>query len=78
MQARYDTKLLPVGMRATGYRVSILSEPDMGTLGRFVISFALPALIFRAMSERDLGEIFDIGVSWAAPSQFLPDLRFRI
>jgi len=49
---------------ALGYiavRLSILSEPDMGALGRFVISFALPALIFRAMSERDLGEIFDIG-----------------
>lgn len=49
---------------ALGYisvRLSVLSEPDMGALGRFVISFALPALIFRAMSERDLGEIFDIG-----------------
>lgn len=49
---------------ALGYiavRLSILSEPDMGALGRFVIGFALPALIFRAMSDRDLGEIFDIG-----------------
>ncbi|SFY45901.1 hypothetical protein SAMN04244548_05407 [Paracoccus pantotrophus] len=42
-------------------RLSALSELDMGALGRFVISFALPALIFRAMAERDLGEIFDIG-----------------
>ncbi|RDW11907.1 AEC family transporter [Paracoccus thiocyanatus] len=42
-------------------RLSVLSELDMSALGRFVISFALPALIFRAMAERDLGEIFDIG-----------------
>lgn len=51
--------LITVGYIAV--RLSALSETDMGALGRFVIGFALPALIFRAISERDLGEIFDIG-----------------
>ncbi len=34
---------------------------DMRSLGRFVVQVALPALIFNAVSKRDLGQIFNAG-----------------
>jgi malonate transporter and related proteins len=42
-------------------RLSVFSSFEISSLGKFVIYFALPALIFRAMSERSLTEIFNIG-----------------
>lgn len=49
---------------ALGYgsvRASVFSELEMGTFATYVLNFALPALIFRAVSERSLGEILDLG-----------------
>lgn len=49
---------------ALGYvsvRTSVFSETDMDTFGKYVLNFALPALIFRAVSERNVGEIFNVG-----------------
>ncbi len=49
---------------AAGYlsvRLGIFSSSEMGTLGKFVVNFALPALIFRAVSTRAIGEIAELG-----------------
>ncbi|MFD1795041.1 AEC family transporter [Paracoccus aurantiacus] len=49
---------------ATGYlavRSGKFTAGEMATLGKFVVAFAIPALIFRALSSRPLGEIFDAG-----------------
>lgn len=42
-------------------RLSWFSADDMSILGKYVVNFALPALIFRAISGRALGEIVDAG-----------------
>ena len=38
----------------------IFSKPDMRVLGTYVIKFALPALIFTALSQRPVSEILDL------------------
>ena len=48
---------------ALGYvsvRLSLFSPDDMRVFGKFVVNFALPALVFRAVSGRNLGEILDV------------------
>jgi malonate transporter len=40
-------------------RFGLFSKPDMRVLGRFVINFCLPALIFNALSKRPLGEVLN-------------------
>lgn len=40
-------------------RYGLFSKPDMRVLGRFVINFCLPALIFNALSKRPLGEVLN-------------------
>lgn len=42
-------------------RGGLFSSGDMTVLGRFVVNLALPALIFRAISTRSLGEIANTG-----------------
>lgn len=49
--------IIAVGWLAT--RGGLLSPDQVRGLGRFVITFALPALVFRALSQRPLAEIFD-------------------
>jgi malonate transporter len=47
---------------AVGYGVvrgGVFSPEQVRGLGRFVITFALPALVFRSLSQRPLAEIFD-------------------
>jgi hypothetical protein len=49
---------------ALGYvsvKTSAFSEIDMETFGKYVVNFALPALIFQAVSEHDVREILNIG-----------------
>ena len=40
-------------------RSGVFEPPDMRVLGRFVINFSLPALLFRAISQRPLGEVLN-------------------
>jgi len=47
--------LLGIGFAAV--RSGLLTRADMRALGVFVINFALPALLFKAMSQRSLGEL---------------------
>lgn len=49
---------------AVGYLAvlrKIFSGADLRVLGQYVINFALPALIFRAVSGRDLSEVLNAG-----------------
>jgi malonate transporter len=49
---------------ALGYlavRFKMFSPQDLRVFGKYVLNFALPALIFRAVAGRDLGEILDPG-----------------
>ncbi|CDM23018.1 AEC family transporter [Castellaniella defragrans] len=42
-------------------RLGFFSKDDVRVLGRFVIQLALPALLFKALAERSLDEIFNLG-----------------
>ncbi|MGQ9368251.1 AEC family transporter [Azospirillum sp. ST 5-10] len=49
---------------AAGYgavRLGALSKPDVRVLGKLVVGFALPALLFRSLSQRPLAEIMNTG-----------------
>ena len=50
--------LIAIGFGAV--RLRILAAPELRVLGVFVISFALPALLFKALSQRPLGELIDV------------------
>lgn len=52
----------------TGYlaaRLGPLRGRDARVLGVFVIDFALPALLFRALSQRPLGQLLHVDLLWA-------------
>jgi predicted permease len=40
-------------------RFGIFSKTDMRALGTFVVKFALPALVFTALSQRPVNQILD-------------------
>ncbi|MFV0296408.1 MAG: AEC family transporter [Hyphomicrobiaceae bacterium] len=50
-----------IGIGYLSVRLALFSPAEMGTLGKFVVNLALPALIFRAISSRPVGEIADPG-----------------
>ena len=41
-------------------RMGLFAKADMRVIGKFVINLALPALLFKAISERPLAEIFNL------------------
>lgn len=41
-------------------RLGLFSKADMRVFGRYVINLALPALLFKALSQRSLGEILNL------------------
>ncbi|WP_394789955.1 AEC family transporter [Rhodoferax sp.] len=41
-------------------RFGLFTKPELRVLGRFVIQFCMPALIFRALSQRSLGEVLNL------------------
>ncbi len=58
---------------ALGYvavRFDVLSKPDMRVLGTFVVDFALPALIFTALTQHPIEDVLDVRyvVDYAAGS----------
>lgn len=65
--------VIAVGYGAVRFRVC--AEADMRVLGKYVVNFALPALIFRAMAGRDIGAILDVGAlgayGFASVSMFI-------
>lgn len=50
---------LVVGLGFAVTKGGLFSVPDMRIFGRFVISIALPALLFNAIAKRDVAEVFD-------------------
>jgi len=50
-----------IGVGYLSVRMGVLGASDTATLGKFVVSFALPALIFRAVTQRPLSEIANPG-----------------
>jgi malonate transporter len=46
-----------VGFMAT--RMGVFTKAEMRVLGAFVVKFALPALVFKALAQRPLGEILN-------------------
>jgi hypothetical protein len=52
---------LVVGLGFATTKAGLFSAPDMRIFGRFVISIALPALLFNAIAKRDVAEVFDAG-----------------
>lgn len=41
-------------------RMGLFTKAEMRVFGKFVINLALPALLFRALSQRELGEILNV------------------
>lgn len=62
-----------IGVGFASVRLSVFSRTEIASLGKFVVHFALPALIFRALSEQSLSEIIDLGflLAYLAGSLFV-------
>lgn len=52
-----------IGYLAT--RMEIFAKADMRVFGTFVVRFALPALVFRALAQRSIGEVLNPGYLFA-------------
>lgn len=50
--------LIAVGYAMT--RLGVFAKSDMRVFGKFVINLALPALLFRALAQRPIGEILNL------------------
>lgn len=50
-----------IGLGYLSVRLRLFSDADMGILGKYVVNLAMPALIFRAMTGRDIGDVVDHG-----------------
>lgn len=50
-----------IGLGFAAVQLSFFSKTDMRVLGSFVIYFALPAMLFKALSQRAFGEIMNLG-----------------
>jgi hypothetical protein len=50
-----------IGVGFLSVRLGLFSSGEMQTLGKFVVDFALPALILRAVSSQSVGKIADVG-----------------
>ncbi len=51
--------LIAVGFLAV--RWGVFTKEDSTRLGKFVLNFALPALLFKTLSQRPFAEVFDLG-----------------
>ena len=52
---------LLIGVGYLSVRLGVFSSTEMAPIGKFVVTFALPALIFRAVAYRPISEIANIG-----------------
>jgi malonate transporter and related proteins len=48
---------LIIGAGFLAVRFGLFTKPDVRVMGRFVIGFCIPALLFQALSQRSLGEV---------------------
>src|SRR3546814_1018151 len=49
-----------IGLGYLAVRLNFFSKTDIRVLGRFVIAVALPALLFKALSERSFSDILNV------------------
>lgn len=49
-----------IGLGFMAVRAKLFSSSDIRVLGRFVIQFALPAMLFRTLAQRSVGEILNL------------------
>ena len=42
-------------------RIGVFSKADMRVFGKFMLNLALPALLFRSLAQRQIGEILNLG-----------------
>ena len=56
---------LLIALGFVGGRVGVFSRPELRALGKFVVNFAVPALLFKTLSQHPVGEIFDPGYLFA-------------
>jgi predicted permease len=55
---------IAIGLGYAATRQGFFSKPDTQALGRFVMYFALPAMLFNALSQRNFEEVLDAGFLW--------------
>src|SRR5512134_1621210 len=48
-----------IGIGFLAGRLGMFGAADMRVLGKFVLNFALPALVFQALAQRPVAEILD-------------------
>lgn len=51
---------LIIGLGFASARLRMMSQEQLLGMGRFVINLALPALVLKALTERPLGEVFEV------------------
>src|SRR4051794_39697782 len=70
--------IILIGFVAT--HMGVFTKSDMRVFGTFVIKFALPALVFRALVQRPLGEILNGGylLAYAGGSLALVALGYGV
>jgi len=49
-----------IGLGFLAARIGLFTKIELQVIGRFVINFALPALLFKSLSEREINEIFNL------------------
>jgi len=50
-----------IGVGFVAVRTEFFSKPDIRALGRFVVNFALPALLLKTFSQRSFSEVIHLG-----------------
>ncbi len=56
---------IAMGLGYVATRRGFFSKPDTQALGRFVMYFALPAMLFNALAQRNFDDILHAGFLWA-------------
>jgi malonate transporter len=56
---------IAIGLGYTATRRGFFSKPDIQALGRFVMYFALPAMLFNALAQRHFEDVWHAGFLWA-------------
>jgi malonate transporter len=49
-----------IGLGFLSVRLEVFGKPEIRTLGSFVMTFALPALVIRSFSQRSFAEVFNV------------------
>jgi malonate transporter len=49
-----------IGVGFMSVRLNVFGKPEIRTLGSFVLTFALPALVIRSFSQRSFAEVFNL------------------